>query len=140
MAFAVFAYIVYVCIQLWFWKYSKNVIVTNQGIWIMGYSTLWWSKNYQGKKKMFSAYWSLYAWDEVSGVFAEQGPVSKICGLKDFVMDRWDGEETVRFLTCEEVEEIIELSIKHINPKKRKEKRDPKPITRFGRPRSNYYS
>ena len=140
MGMGVFFYIGYVCIQLWFWKYSKNVVVTNHGIWIMWFSTGWWSKNYKGKKKMFSPSWSFYAWEELSGVFEEKCPMSKICGLKDFVMDRWDGEETVRFLTSAEVDEIIELSKKHISPKKRKEKRDPKPTTRFGKPRSNYYS
>ena len=132
-------YIIDVSIKLWFWKYSRNVIVTNQGIWIMWFSTFWWSKNFKGKKRLFSASWSLYAWEELSGVFEEQCVISKICKLKDFVMDRWDGEETVRFLKSQDVEEIREFSIKHISPRKLKKERDPKP-PRFGRKKTNYYT
>ncbi|MDE5549448.1 MAG: hypothetical protein K2J13_04265 [Clostridia bacterium] len=131
-------YIIDVSIKIWFWKYSRNVIVTNQGIWIMWFSTFWWSKNFKGKKRLFSASWSLYAWEELSGVFEEECKISKICKLKDFVMDRWDGEETVRFLKSQDVAEILELSVKHINPRKRKTERDPKP-PRFGRRKTNYY-
>ncbi|MDE7079825.1 MAG: hypothetical protein K2O95_06910 [Clostridia bacterium] len=132
-------YLIDVLIKLWFWKYSKHVIVTNQGIWIMVFSTFWWSKNHKGKKKMFSAHWSFYDWGELKGVFVDENWISKICKLKNFAMDRWDGEEVVRFLKSEEVDEIIELSIKHINPRKRKKERDPKP-PRFGRRKTDYYT
>ena len=139
MGLGAFFYIAHLCIKLWFWKYSKNVIVTNQGIWIMWFSTFWWSKNFKGKKRMFSASWSLYAWEELSGVFEEECKISKITKLKDFVIDRWDGEETVRFLNSADVDEIIELSIKHINPRKRKKQRDPKPKP-FGKKKTDYYT
>ena len=127
IAFMFACWLIYVIIQIWFWKYSKHVIVTNQGIWIMLHSTGWWREAWNGKKYMFSAHWSFYDWKELSGVFEDQCRISKICKKKDFVMDRWDGEQEVRYLKPNEVEEIIEFSKQYINPRKRKKKRDPKP-------------
>ncbi len=45
----VFAYIVKITISLWFWKYAKHVVITNEGVWIMYYSSFWWSEDFTGK-------------------------------------------------------------------------------------------
>ena len=59
-------FLIYIPTQkLWFWKYTKYVVVTNEGIWMMWYSTFWWSKDFTGKKRFWSPSWSLYTWNEI---------------------------------------------------------------------------
>ncbi len=121
------AYIIETTIKVWFWQYSRHVIVSNHGIWIMGYSTFWWSQGFDGKKHLFSPHWSLYAWEELNAIFTEQSTVSKLFGLQDFVIDRWDGEQIVRYLKADEVTQICAYATQHIPAHKRKEARDKKP-------------
>lgn len=120
------AYLINAVINLWFWKYSRNVVVTNQGIWIMIYSTGWWSRSWSGKKHFCSAYWSFYEWSELKGVFPFESGISKFFKLKNFAMDRWDGEAEVFYLKPNDVAEIEEYAKRHIDPKKRKKTRDKK--------------
>lgn len=126
LGIAVLAYVIGILIKLWFWKYSKNVIVTNQGIWIMIYSPFWKGKSWSGKKHFCSARWSFYDWGELHAVFPFESGISKICHLKDFAMERGDGEEEVFYLNPEDVAAIEEYAKQHINPKSRKKKREAK--------------
>ena len=126
MGLGVFMWLVDLTIKLWFWKYTKHVIVSDKGVWIMIFSTFWWSKAYDGKKHFFSPSWSFYSWSELAGVFSEVSRVSKICKLSDFVMCRWDGEQAVRYLEPDEVDEIEGYAKKHIPKSKWVKKRAPK--------------
>ena len=124
MGLGVFVWFVDLSIKLWFWKYSKHVIVSDKGIWIMIFRT-GWCRDYDGKKRFFSPSWSFYSWSERSGVFPERSGVSKICKLSDFVMSRWDGEQSVRYLEPGDVDEIEGYAKKHI-PKSRWVKKRPR--------------
>ncbi len=113
-------YLVNFSVKLWFWKYNKNVVVTNQGIWIMLSSTGWWGTDWKGKKHFISAYWTIYDWSELSGLYSKECAVSKLFRLKDFTMERWDGDKEVLYLKPEDVKQIEALAQEHIKPKKRK--------------------
>ena len=128
--FGIFAWLVDLSIKLWFWKYSKHVIVSDKGIWIMIFRTGWCSA-FDGKKHFFSPSWSLYSWSELSNIYPEQSRISKICKLGDFTMDRWDGEEPVHYLEPDEVDEIEAFAKKYIPASRRRKKRAPKRKFKF---------
>ncbi len=127
MTIAITYWIIGIIENLWFWKYSKHVVITEQGIYVMLHNSFWWGKRYDGKKHFWNAHWSMYAWQELNGVFEFKSRISKLSKLMDFEMDRWDGKLEVHYLKPEEVENIVKYSKLKISPHRRKKKRDKKP-------------
>lgn len=119
-----FCWLTNAIIDIWKWKYTKHVIVTNEGVWIAycGHP-FWGGKSFDGKRHFFSVKWSLYSWDELGGLFIEESRISRLYNLKDLVMDRWDGEEIVRYLNARDAEMITEYGLEKLSPKKRNKKR-----------------
>lgn len=124
---------------LWFWKYAKHVVVTNEGVWIMFYSTFWWSKDFTGKKRFLSPAWSLYSWNEIKitddDKVRPKSPVKfanffddfdyaviKSSRLKSLFMTRFDGMETINFLAETDANEILAYAKEQRKRKKRKKK------------------
>ena len=118
----ILCYLIEITIGLWFWKYSKHVVVTNQGIWIMCFSTFWWSKAYNDKKYLCSPHWSFYEWRELKSVKEFETRTSKLLKLKNFSMERWDGVEKVCLLNARDVDAIITYSKEMFKEKRRKKK------------------
>ena len=110
----------------WAWKFFKHVIVTNEGIWIMYYSTFWWSEAYDGKKHLFSPRWSLYSWGEIKKLTVYSDRISRAYKLKGIKITRWDGVEKVPFLPASDVESIMQYAATLIKPRKKKKKEDGK--------------
>ena len=125
--------------KLWFWQYAKYVVVTNEGIWIMWYSTFWWSKNFRGKKHFWSPSWSLYTWNEIritSDDSARPRSPVKLGNLEDdfdhaikkstqltsLFVTRWDGVQQIDFLTESDANEILAYAREQHKRKKRKKK------------------
>ena len=133
-------FLIYLTAQkLWFWKYSKYVVVTNEGIWIMWFSTFWWSKDFTGKKHFWSPSWSLYTWNEIKitsddsvrprspvklGNIADDFnyAVVKSSHLTSLFVTRWDGIQQIHFLDESDANEILSYAQKQQKGKKRKKK------------------
>ena len=133
-------FLVYVIAQkLWFWKYAKYVVVTNEGIWIMWFSTFWWSKDFTGKKRFWSPSWSLYEWREIkittNGSARPRSPVKfanmgndfdyaviKSSQLTSLFLTRWDGVQQIHFLEESDANEILAYAKEQQKRKKRKKK------------------
>lgn len=127
-----FLYIYYIIKGLWYWKYTKHIFVTNEGIWIMALSTFWRYGDFTGKHKFWAPKWSLYSWSELKNVSSEK---QKIRDFQDFVeysvinllntktiyLTRWDGVECVNFLTKADTEKIVDC-YKTYKKSKRKKK------------------
>lgn len=124
---------------LWFWKYAKNVVVTNEGIWIMWYSTFWWSKDFTGKKRFLSPSWSLYSWSEIKITADDKvrprSPVKLANFFDDFdyavikssklttlFLTRWDGMQQIDFLDETDANEILAYAKEQEKRRKRKKK------------------
>ena len=125
--------------KLWFWKYAKYVVVTNEGIWIMYYSTFWWSEDFTGKKRFLSPSWSLYTWNEIKITSDDsarpRSPVKlgnldddfdykvvKSTQLTSLFVTRWDGVQQIDFLTESDANEILAYAKEQQKRKKRKKK------------------
>ncbi|MCM1290224.1 MAG: hypothetical protein NC132_06100 [Corallococcus sp.] len=125
--------------SLWFWKYSKHVVITNEGIWIMCYSVFWWSKDYTGKKRFLSPSWSLYGWSEIKitsdDKIRPRSPVKlanffddfdyaviKSSHLTSLFMTRWDGMQQIDFLDKADADDILAYAKERHKRKKRKKK------------------
>ena len=125
--------------KLWFWKYAKYVVVTNEGIWIMWYSTFWWSKDFTGKKHFWSPSWSLYEWREIKLTTDDSArprspvklgnigddfdhAVNKSTHLTTLFMTRWDGVQQIHFLDESDANEILAYAKQQQKGKKRKKK------------------
>ena len=125
--------------KLWFWKYAKYVVVTNEGIWIMWYSTFWWSQDFTGKKRFLSPSWSLYDWREIkitSDDSARPRSPVKLANLEDdfdyaviksshltsLFVTRWDGVQQIDFLTESDANEILSYAKEQQKRIKRKKK------------------
>lgn len=138
-AVAAFFWIFLAIKGLWFWKYSKHVVVTNEGIWIMYYSVFWWSEDFTGKKRFFSPIWSLYCWNEIKitddAKVRPRSPVKLDNFLDDFdyaviksshitslFMTRWDGMQEIDFLDAMDASEILTYAKEQHKRKKRKKK------------------
>ena len=138
-AVAVFFWIYFAIKGLWFWKYSKNVVITNEGIWIMWYSTFWWSEDFTGKKRFLSPSWSFYSWDEIKitddDKVRPRSPVKlanffddfdyaviKSSHLKSLFVTRWDGMQEIDFLDEADANEILAYAREQQKRKKRKKK------------------
>ena len=124
---------------LWFWKYAKHVVVTNEGVWVMFYSVFWWSEDFTGKKRFLSPAWSLYGWNEIKitdddkarpktsdkiGKFFDDFDyaVIKSSKLKSLFMTRFDGMEEIDFLEETDANEILAYAKEQRKRKKRKKK------------------
>ena len=125
--------------KLWFWKYAKYVVVTNEGIWIMFYSTFWWSEDFTGKKRFLSPSWSLYTWNEIKITTNDsarpRSPVKlgnleddfdykvvKSAQLTSLFVTRWDGVQQIDFLEESDANEILAYAKEQQKRKKRKKK------------------
>ena len=133
-------FLIYIPTQkLWFWKYTKYVVVTNEGIWMMWYSTFWWSKDFTGKKRFWSPSWSLYTWNEIKitsddkvrprspvklGNFDDDFDyaVVKSNHLTSLFVTRWDGVQQIHFLEESDAQEILAYAKEQQKRKKRKKK------------------
>ena len=133
-------FLIYVTVQkLWFWKYAKYVVVTNEGIWIMWFSTFWWSKDFTGKKRFWSPSWSLYEWREIKITANDsarpRSPIKlgnlendfdykivKSSQLTSLFLTRWDGVQEIHFLTESDANEILAYAKEQHKRKKRKKK------------------
>lgn len=62
---AVLSLIFIIIKNLWFWKYTKYVVVTNEGIWLMWHGAFWRKLDFAGKRRFLSPIWSLYSWNEI---------------------------------------------------------------------------
>ena len=136
---SVFFYIYLTAQKLWFWKYAKYVVVTNEGIWIMWYSTFWWSKDFRGKKRFWSPSWSLYEWKEIK-ITADDSArprshvkyanikndfdhaIVKSTQLTSLFLTRWDGVQQIDFLTESDANEILSYAKEQQKRKRRKKK------------------
>lgn len=138
-ALAVLFWLGKIILGLWFWKYSKHVVVTNEGIWIMWYSTFRWSKDFTGKKRMFNPSWSFYSWSEIKITddpkVRPKSPVKLASFFDDFdyaviksshltslFMTRWDGMQQIDFLDDGDAQEILSYAKEQHKRKKRKKK------------------
>ena len=139
LSISVFFLIYLTAKKLWFWKYAKYVVVTNQGIWIMWYSTFWWSKDFRGKKHFWSPSWSLYTWNEIKITSDDsvrpRSPVKlgnleddfdykvvKSAQLTSLFVTRWDGVQQIHFLEESDANEILSYAKEQQKRKKRKKK------------------
>ena len=139
LGLSVFFYIYLMAQKLWFWKYAKYVVVTNEGIWIMWHSTFWWSKDFRGKKHFWSPSWSLYTWNEIKITADDsvrpRSPVKlgnmegdfdyrvvKSTQLTSLFITRWDGVQQIHFLEESDVNEILAYAKEQQKRKKRKKK------------------
>lgn len=136
---ALFFYVYTIIKNLWFWKYAKYVVVTNEGIWTMWYSTFWWSKDFTGKKRFLSPSWSLYSWEEIKITSDDKvrprSPaklanffddfdyaVIKSSHLKSLFLTRFDGMKQIDFLEESDANEILAYAKEQKKRKKRKKK------------------
>ena len=139
LGISVFFYVYLTAQKLWFWKYAKYVVVTNEGIWLMWYSTFWWSENFRGKKRFWSPSWSLYEWREIkittddsarprsSNKFSNFGNdfdhgIIKSSQLTSLFLTRWDGVQQIHFLEESDAQEILAYAKEQQTRKKRKKK------------------
>lgn len=139
LGLSVFFWLGKIIIGLWFWKYSKNVVVTNEGIWVMWFSTFWWSKDFTGKKRFLSPSWSLYGWEEIKITADDKvrprSPVKlanffddfdyaviKSSHLTSLFLTRWDGMQQIDFLNDIDAQEILSYAKEQHRRKKRKKK------------------
>ena len=136
---SVFFYVYLTAQKLWFWKYAKYVVVTNEGIWIMWHSTFWWSEDFRGKKRFWSPSWSLYEWREIKITTDDsvrpRSPVKignftgdfdyaiiKSSHLTSLFLTRWDGMQQIDFLDESDANEILAYAKQQQKRKKRKKK------------------
>ena len=138
--FVTLFFLIYITAQkLWFWKYAKYVVVTNEGIWIMWFSTFWWSEDFRGQKHFWSPSWSLYTWNEIkitSNDSARPRSPSKLANIGDdfdyavvkstkltsLFVTRWDGVQQIHFLDQADANEILAYAKQQQKGKKRKKK------------------
>ena len=122
-----FCWLCIIFIGLWYWKYTRHVFATDEGVWVAGFSTFWWrgAPDFTGKRRFLAPYWSLYSWGELKNIGDVNknggGAVSKISNFfekfDDFVkkskkyktvyMTRFDGVESVDFLKNDDAEELL---------------------------------
>ena len=136
---ALFAYVYIIIRKLWFWKYAKYVVVTNEGIWIMHCSAFWWSRDFNGKKSFFGPHWALYEWGEIkissNDKDRPQTPVKlariednfdyaviKSSKLTSLFLTRFDGVQQIDFLEESDANEILAYAKEQQKRKKRKKK------------------
>jgi len=135
----VFFWIYEIIKGLWFWKYAKHVVVTNEGIWIMWCSIFWRKKDFAGKKRLLSPRWSMYGWNEIkitdNDKVRPRSPVKlanffddfdyaviKSSRLTSLFMTRWDGMEEIDFLDEADANEILAYAREQRKRKKPKKK------------------
>ena len=135
-----FVWWIYTAIKgLWFWKYAKHVVVTNEGIWIMSYSVFWWSEDFTGRKRFLSPHWSVYGWGEIKITDDDKvlpcSPVKlanffdgfdraiiKSSHLTSLFLTRFDGVQEINFLDRADADEILAYAKEQHKRKKRKKK------------------
>ncbi|MCH5152583.1 MAG: hypothetical protein J1F68_01295 [Clostridiales bacterium] len=136
---SVFFYIYFTVQKLWFWKYAKYVVVTNEGIWIMYYSTFWWGVDFRGKKHFWNPSWSYYTWNEIKITSDDSArprspvklgnmeddfdhAVTKSTQLTSLYLTRFDGVQQIHFLEEQDANEILAYAKEQQKRKKRKKK------------------
>lgn len=127
---------------LWYWKFTKHIFVTNEGIWVMTCSSFWWrgAPDFMGKRRFWAPSWSLYTWSELKNVTDDKKAIPKdtskisnafdsidnfvkgIFGLKTVYMTRFDGTERIDFLTKLDCEEILNHYKTNKKSKRKKKK------------------
>lgn len=130
-------YIGKIVIGLWFWKYTKYVVVTNEGVWLMWHGAFWRKKDYAGKRRFLSPIWSLYDWagikitdDDKARPIAAVGKyfdefdyaVIKSCKLTSLFITRFDGVQEIDFLDKNDAAEILAYAKERRKRKKIKKK------------------
>ncbi len=138
-AFALLFYIYTIIKGLWFWKYAKYVVVTNEGIWIMWHGVFWGRTDFKGRRRFLSPNWSLYGWGEIKitddDKVRPQSPVKtarffdnfdyavvKSTHLSSLFLTRFDGVQEIYFLDKADANEILEYARAQKRRKKRKKK------------------
>lgn len=126
-------------LRLWFWKYTKYVVVTNEGIWLMWHSLFWRRTNFKGKRHFASALWNIYGWGEIKITDDDkarpQSPVKtaqffdnfdyavvKSTRLSSLFLTRFDGVQEIYFLDESDANEILEYAKEQKRRKKPKKK------------------
>ena len=117
---AAFFWICQTLYGIWKWKYEKNIVVTNEGIWIMVFSELWWNNSWDGKKHFLNASWSLYDWEEIEKLTVFTNRTARLFKLKNFKIKRWDGTQEVFYLKEDDINSLIELSNRLIKNRQKK--------------------
>ncbi len=137
--FFVFSYLCIITLELWFWKYAKYVVVTNEGIWIMWHGLFWRKTDFTGKRRFASPIWSVYDWcgikitadDKVRPRSADKSlnifddfdyAVVKSTHLSSLFLTRFDGVQEINFLDGADANEILAYAKEQHKRKKRKKK------------------
>ncbi len=127
LGITIFFYLCKIIKGLWFWKYAKYVVVTNEGIWIMWCGVFWKQQDFTGKKRLFSPRWTLYSWNSIKittddkvrprspvklAIFFDNFDyaVIKSSHLTSLFVKRWDGMERIDFLEENDANEIVEYA------------------------------
>lgn len=140
--FGAFIFLVWLGIlilRLWFWKYTKYVVVTNEGIWLMWHGLFWTKKNFKGKRHFASARWNIYGWGEIK--ITDDDKVRPPCDgkiehffqkiddagiksahLSSLFLTRFDGVEEIHFLDEVDANDILTYAKERHRRKKRKKK------------------
>ncbi len=134
-----FFWIYFIVRGLWYWKYTKHIFVTNEGIWVMSFSINGWNPNFMGERVFWSASWSLYTWTELKKVSDsnEGNPkrdafekiddfVIRLTGLKTIYLTRWDGIGRIDFLSKKDAQDILDCTKEQKKPKRKKKKQNDK--------------
>ena len=136
---ALVSYIWIIAEKLWFWKYAKYVVVTNEGIWIMFYSPFWWGYDFNGEKHFYNPHWSWYGWNEIKISSDDKdrprtpvklarieddfdNAVIKSSKLTSLFLTRFDGVQQIDFLEESDAQEILAYAKEQQKRKKRKKK------------------
>lgn len=142
VAFICLFWVYQLVFKLWYWKFTKHVFVTNEGIWISSCSTFWWSAapDFMGKVKFWAPSWSLYSWSELKKVScdkkdSQRGPVKLANAFENIdlflkgltrkqtiYLTRWDGVEEIDFLSKVDAQNILNYANTHKKARKRSKK------------------
>ncbi len=134
---AAFSIICIIIEKLWFWKYAKYVVVTNEGIWIMWHGAFWRKTDFASKRRFLSPRWSMYGWSEIkitsddkarprspskmANLFADfDYAVIKSSHLTTLFLTRFDGVQQLDFLEETDANEILAYAREQKRKKRRK--------------------
>lgn len=144
--FAMFVICCIIIIKLWFWKYTKYVVVTNEGIWLMWHGAFWRKTDFAGKRRFLSPIWSLYGWSEIKITDDENArpkssdkistlfenfdfAVIKSTRLVTLFLTRFDGVQQVDFLDASDANQILAYAQEKKRKKRKKKKAESTDLT-----------
>lgn len=133
-------YFITIFVGIWFWKFSKHVFVTDEGIWIAHYSSFWWrgAPDFMGRRRFLAPSWSVYTWSELKSVSLKKEEIDKSARdityyfekfndwivksskYKTIYLTRFDGVQSIDFLLNDQADEIIRFA--ETKKKKRRKK------------------